>query len=595
MQVAALRHILTVPTMIAIAVLVLVLSSADTSEASFSTPEFSPTYGGALCNPLPATFIVPAAQGSAGCVGTKTPSTVTDVGQILNVPVGHINFSPGLFVTASRGLTFKTEAGLGALGTLVGGLRSTTTLGLTNAVCGSGPTIFPEFVFWNATTDNTGSVFAVQPEGTPDRFSTLAADAVDDDGDTFAQTDDDAFPQIADPMANIVIGYPDFNNTLFNGAKPIARYAALSRVPAGDDWIALQVFIFNPKTLRDAFLTSAGDRTAPYARLIGTGTPSSGLGTVVITVLQDPSATGISVSIINDFCTPLGVLAGFLGVATTPAAGGNHFSGTLVQSQRFIATASETDGLENSFDTCPFDTNVENQLFPSFDAGPDGDNFDSACDPTPGVNTGANDHDGDGYTNAQDGCPANDQWDTVLGLPAPVDSESTGTAVAAAPDGGPQGDSIWDDCDPDDVRADGDFFMLHEVNSFCIEAGGFVDANNDGWCDSTTNFSGVFVEQIPEAGDPDLDLISSNDEVLIGTDPLNDCSLINGHDAWPADFDMNRKIDVVDVFKVLPPIFGTVAGGVGYSPRADLAPNGKIDVVDVFKVLPPIFGQTCTP
>jgi hypothetical protein len=28
-------------------------------------------------------------------------------------------------------------------------------------------------------------------------------------------------------------------------------------------------------------------------------------------------------------------------------------------------------------------------------------------------------------------------------------------------------------------------------------------------------------------------------------------------DAWPADFDMNRVINITDVFKVLPPVFGS--------------------------------------
>ena len=56
----------------------------------------------------------------------------------------------------------------------------------------------------------------------------------------------------------------------------------------------------------------------------------------------------------------------------------------------------------------------------------------------------------------------------------------------------------------------------------------------------------------------------------------------------------NRTINTIDVFLVLPPIYGSTTGGTNYSLRADLVPDGAINTLDVFKVLPPIYGSGCS-
>ena len=95
-------------------------------------------------------------------------------------------------------------------------------------------------------------------------------------------------------------------------------------------------------------------------------------------------------------------------------------------------------------------------------------------------------------------------------------------------------------------------------------------------------------------GDSDCDGTSSADEILIGTDPTEACPLTAGdHDAWPADFDMNRTINTVDVFFVLPPYYGTTVPPTDV--RRDLVPDGVINTLDVFKVLPPFYGSACSP
>lgn len=81
-----------------------------------------------------------------------------------------------------------------------------------------------------------------------------------------------------------------------------------------------------------------------------------------------------------------------------------------------------------------------------------------------------------------------------------------------------------------------------------------------------------------------------------------DCPRVSGsHDAWPPDFDANEVINIVDVFKVFPPVFGSSTGSPDsngdtipdYSARADLVPDGVINTEDVFKLLPPTFGSNC--
>ena len=45
----------------------------------------------------------------------------------------------------------------------------------------------------------------------------------------------------------------------------------------------------------------------------------------------------------------------------------------------------------------------------------------------------------------------------------------------------------------------------------------------------------------------------------------------------------------------LPPYLGSGTGDPDYSERRDLFPDGVINITDVFKVLPPMFGSSCTP
>ena len=103
-----------------------------------------------------------------------------------------------------------------------------------------------------------------------------------------------------------------------------------------------------------------------------------------------------------------------------------------------------------------------------------------------------------------------------------------------------------------------------------------------------TNYCAGVPWPVP-SGDDDCDGTTSAAEIVIGTDPNDPC----GASAWPPDFDDNLVINSIDVFKLLPPTFGTVVPPT--SVRRDLFPSGVINSTDVFRVLPPFLGASCTP
>ncbi|HUF52635.1 MAG TPA: CAP domain-containing protein [Dehalococcoidia bacterium] len=93
-------------------------------------------------------------------------------------------------------------------------------------------------------------------------------------------------------------------------------------------------------------------------------------------------------------------------------------------------------------------------------------------------------------------------------------------------------------------------------------------------------------------GDSDCDGYSDALEALIGTIPNKRCAatltaLDENPQAWPPDFDDNRRVNTTDVlaFKA---VFNS------YSARFDLDGDGDVDTSDILH-LKAVFGKTCTP
>ena len=186
---------------------------------------------------------------------------------------------------------------------------------------------------------------------------------------------------------------------------------------------------------------------------------------------------------------------------------GTHLYATFTQTLRDV----DNDGIENQFDTCPFDVNLDGD--PRSTSGPDGDMIDSACDPT-GDDTGGGNHDGDEigsppqpWLNAGDNCPLyanSDQKESELLQPDSV----------ARPNGGPKVDGIGDACDSEgggsDTVANGHFHTSFEVVAKCI---GGTDSDGDSFCDATEDALGSYkysAQSTPEGLDFDFSFPLAN-------------------------------------------------------------------------------------
>ena len=123
------------------------------------------------------------------------------------------------------------------------------------------------------------------------------------------------------------------------------------------------------------------------------------------------------------------------------------------------------------------------------------------------------------------------------------------------------------------------------------------DADGDGYPDDVDGCPTTPTPWPTSFGDEDCDGFTDTEEVVIGTDPADDCANTpdpndEADDCWPPDFDDNQVINILDVGEVLPPYFGTSVPPT--SARRDLLPDGVINVLDVGLTLPPSFGSSCT-
>jgi hypothetical protein len=110
------------------------------------------------------------------------------------------------------------------------------------------------------------------------------------------------------------------------------------------------------------------------------------------------------------------------------------------------------------------------------------------------------------------------------------------------------------------------------------------DSDGDGFSDSVEAFTGT-MPNVACAATP-----AQNDE-----DP----------DAWPPDFNDDETVNILDIYRLTPPVFNSSRDPNGdgdfsdadpnYTTRKDFNGDGAINIVDVFKMTPPVFNSTCTP
>jgi hypothetical protein len=480
-------------------------------------------------------ILLPTDPNCGDGVGALALDAPLDLTTRLTIGLTDYNFSFIATTTPAAGFVAPGPGGPGfiggthpALGDLVGALISDTSLGLTNNACSSDLTV--DFKFMQSTVDNSvGNLFYPLLVAQTSNNGILENYQTDDGGangpdDVVGGGDDIAGTLPVNGLPAAVERYPSYLNDVFdpdwinNGPDDIEDGAPqagatiddvngptppvqpLQRLRGGvvvsNSSVELDLLIFAPGVIAAAF-----PAPHPFNDL------TSDMGYTTVTVLQNPTARAAP-SAITDFCANLATLTTVWGEARTnpcngtaaapcntiggintpitgnnngldrartPAAAGTYLNVGVASSLR----DKDGDGYENALDTCAELVNTD--LSPRLDSGPDTDMIDGVCDPNNAVNNP--NQDGDfaanlaDWQNAGDNCPIvsnGDQLETEL-----LHSYYEANATNPAPQGGPKTDGIGDLCDGDDVRANGDFISILNVQAKCY---GGTDADDDGYC-----------------------------------------------------------------------------------------------------------------
>jgi len=316
------------------------------------------------------------------------------------VPAPDVNFDA--VVTYTPPEWFVAAGGDVPDGLQVGVLDSVATLAIElggQDVCNT--TLRPHFVLYDATVE--GAAFT-------------------DTGDMIANTWN-GYNKVCTGQGNeerAICQYPNFLDVLYS-ERPMARYYGHA-VITPTLHAALNFLVFEPGTNLGGGIPSNADWGFPSVTVLNNTGASWGA--------TEPSA-------LADFCTPLtsnntvnGEADGNA-VRTNPECGGTY---TFRSWSRGLPDA-DGDGLENAFDSCPYDVGVYNPRIGGTNGDADQDGLDDICDPN--TSSTDNDEDNDGYANAADNCPI----------------DPNGEAGSNQADG--DDDGIGDDCDNNPSSIDG--------------------------------------------------------------------------------------------------------------------------------------------
>lgn len=401
---------------------------------------------GAVMGALALVLLVAKADVDAGTfnpeldvnVEDPTPETPSNIIVDFNLPKGDVQFGGVVaYIPDSWGIARGDTLPIGAV---VGNLQSQATLGLVGAACNTELPV--EFDMLNASIDKEDTVSFDDTDKTDtDNTRDYAKDVNPENG-----------------LYDSIDKYPDFINRIFDEKEgqpyppqPIRRSAGIAIV-AGIP-VLLQFLVFEPGTHIDDDLPD-----------------DENLGYPSVTLLQnagDPDANP-EPGAITDFCTPLtshNVSYGISqdNVRDTPDVDESGYPVNINPKDATITFTSvgvgqrdaDLDGYENSFDTCPYDTNLGDPRVTA-DGDLDQDGLDAQCDPNDDPATGGtnSDQDGDGYLNRQDNCPlvANGEDSTNQ------NDDDT--------------DQIGDVCDTNPDEPDGDLIFQQPTFEITIGAGG---------------------------------------------------------------------------------------------------------------------------
>lgn len=275
------------------------------------------------------------------------------------------------------------------------------------------------------------------------------------------------------------------------------------------------------------------------------------------------------------------------------------------------------DGFIDSADNCPNNPNPSQ-------ADGDSDGVGDPCDNCLSIsNADQKNTDGDA---SGDVCDPDDDNDSIADGSDNCQLIANGPSQGSIPGVGNQTDTDGDgQGDPCDLDADADGFPKSDeenwgskdwLASSTPEVCDGLDNDDDGQTDEgygtpLTTFRDQDGDTVPDCVDSNVDTdgdgiinptdldddgdgTSDVDEGRIVTDSLQWCNNGTGYDDWPPDFNGDTVINTTDIFRVLPPFFGTSIGQPSFNKRADIAPNGVINSIDVFHVLPPFLGSSCS-